>query len=166
MKKQKLQFSAGYSVLELLFYISIFAVLSIVVINSLITMTRSFRESAVFGELVQSGNIVEKISREIRSSLSISTITTNDLKLNTKNTAGNSKTVEFLLSGNNIQYLENNVLTGNLNTPTIAVTALSFTQITTTLGVAVKISLTVKSTNDPQARTYDFYDTVVLRGAY
>ena len=156
----------GDSLVELLFYISLFTILTIVVINSLVTMTRSFKETALEGELVQSGNIIERIEREVKQAVSISSISTTDLKLNTTDSSGTAKTVEFVLSGSEIHLLENNTLTGNLNTPTIAVTALSFTQITTAQGQAVKISLTLKSTNDIQARTVDYNDTAVLRRSY
>ncbi len=156
----------GYAILELLFYIALFAILSIVVINSMIVMARSFRETAVQAELVQSGTVMERISREVRQAYNISSISASDLKLNTTDDAGANKTVEFLLSGSNIQLLENNVLTGNLNTPNITVTNLTFTPITTVKGKAVKISLTLKSNNDTLSRLQDFYDTIVLRGSY
>ena len=132
----------------------------------MITMARSFRETAIQAELVQSGVIIERISREVRQAYGISSISPNDLKLNTKDDAGADKTVEFLLSGSNIQLLENNVLTGNLNAPNISVTAVTFTQINTTQGAAVKIFLTIRSNNDKLNRTQDFYNTVVLRGIY
>lgn len=156
----------GYAVLELLFYISLFIVVSLVVINSLVTMTKSFRETTVQGQLVQSGGIMERISREVKAASNINTINATDLKLDTTDGSGNSKTVEFLLSGSNVQYLENNVLTGNLNPPNITVSGLSFTQITTTEGKAVKIFFTVSAGSGDYTRYADFYDTIVLRGSY
>lgn len=164
IKRNKI--NEGYAVLELLFYLSLFAIISLVVINAMVTMTRSFRETAIQGELVQSSGIMERISREIRGSYDINSISSTALKLNTKDEAGTNKTVEFLLSGTDIQLLEDNVLTGNLNTPKITVTGLNFTQIITTSGKAVKIFFTVSSTSDVLNRTHDFYDTIVLRGSY
>jgi len=163
-KKNKL--NRGYAILELLFYISFFTVFSLLVINAMIIMTKSFRETSIEGEWMQSGVIMERMSREVRASYGINSISANDLKLNTKDSVGANKTVEFLLSGSNVQLLENNVLTGNLNTPNIIVNALSFTQITTVQGKAVKMTLTVRSKNDALNRTVDFYDTIVLRGDY
>lgn len=157
----------GYALLELLFYISLFAILTIVVIDAMITMARSFKETTIQAELVQSGTIMERMSREIRQANDISSISANDLVLNT----GVNKTVEFKFISDepDVQLWENsgsNIFTGNLNTPNIIVTALNFTQIITTKGKAVKILLTVKSTNDVSGRTQNFYDTVVLRGSY
>ena len=169
MKITKLKiknYKNGYAILELLFYIAFFAILSLVVINAMIVMTRSFRETSIQGELIQSGVIMERISREVRQAYNISSISATDLNLDSTDNGGANKTVEFLLSGTDIQLLENGVLTGNLNTPNIAVTALTFTQVTTTKGKAVKVALTVKSNNDALARTQDLYDTIVLRGIY
>lgn len=156
----------GYAVLELLFYISFFAILSILVINAMIAMTDSFRETGVYSEFVQSGFIMEKISREVKSSYAVNTITATSLKLDTTDEDGVNKTVEFALSGANIQFLENDVLVGNLNTPNITITGLNFTEIITTEGKAIKIVLTLSSINDKLMRSVEFYDTVALRGSY
>jgi len=149
----------GYAILELLFYISFFAVFSLLVINSMIIMTKSFRETSIQAEFVQSGAIMERMSREIRQSSSEIYVSATDLKLDTNR-------IEFKLSGSDIQLWTNGTLTGNLNTLNIVVTALNFTQITTIKGKAVKIFLTIKSNNDRLNRTVDFYDTIVLRGDY
>ncbi|MFA5791955.1 MAG: hypothetical protein WC884_02870 [Candidatus Paceibacterota bacterium] len=156
----------GYAILELLFYISFFAVLSLVVITSMITMARSFKETSIQAELVQSGNIMERISREIRASYDINTISANNLKLNIKDSDGVNKTVEFLLSNSDVQLLENDIFIGNLNAPNILISGLVFTQINTTKGKAVKIVFIVQSVNDALNRTQNFYNTIVLRGDY
>lgn len=157
--------SSGYTLLEVIFYISLFVVFSIAIINSLVMMTKAFKETSVYSELAQGGNMIERISREIRNANSIAHIGADTLKLNTKEGASD-KTVEFSLSGSDVRFLENDSFVGNLNTPDVSVTALSFSQITTTQGTAVRVVLTVRSNRDGQNRTVDFYDTVVLRGDY
>ncbi|MCX6751155.1 MAG: hypothetical protein NT161_00055 [Candidatus Nomurabacteria bacterium] len=169
MKITKLKiknWKGGYALLETIFYILLFAILSIAVINAMITMTKSFKETTIQAELMQGENIMERISRETRGAYGIASISTSDLKLNTKDALGVNKTVEFVLSGSDIRLLESDVFTGNLNTQNISITALTFTQITTTKGTAVKIFLTVVSDQDSQNRDEDYYDTVVLRGDY
>lgn len=156
----------GYAIIELLFYIALFVVLSLVVISAMITMARSFREISLQSDLTRSGAVMERISREIRQAHDISLIGAGSLELNTKDEAGADKLVKFLLSGSDVQLWENGVLTGNLNAPGILISNLTFTQITTAGGKAVKISLAVQSGNDALNRAYDFYDTVVLRGSY
>lgn len=156
----------GYALLETIFYILLFAILSIAVINAMITMTKSFKETTIQAGLMQGGNIMERISREIRQAYGINLISTSNLKLNTKDSVGVNKTIEFSLTGSNIRLLDNDVFTANLNISNITVTGLIFTQIATTKGAAVKILLTIKSNYDSQNRNESFYNTVVLRGDY
>jgi len=156
----------GYAILELLFYISFFAIISLVVIEAMITMTRSFKEISIQAEWSRGENIMERISREIRTAYEINTIGSGNLKLNTKDSDGENITMQFLLSGSDIQFFNNEVLVGNLNTPNVLVSGLTFTQINTTKGKAIKIFFTVQSAGDILNRTQDFYNTVVLRGIY
>jgi len=169
MKITKLKiknWKGGYALLETIFYILLFAILSIAVINSMITMTKSFKETAIQAELMQGANIMERISREIRQAYAINSIGVSNLKLNTTDSAGLNKTVEFSLSGSNIRLLDNDVFTGNLNTANVNVAGLVFIQINTTKGTAVKISLIIRSNHDLLNRDKDFYNTIVLRGSY
>ena len=152
----------GYAILELLFYIAFFVTLSLVVIDAMITMARSFREISIQAELTQSGTIMERMSREIRQASSINSISANNLALN----IGVSQTIEFKFISPNIQLWDNGSNIGNLNSPNIAVTALNFTQIATAKGKAVKVSLTLRDNNDIQGRLVNFYDTITLRGSY
>ena len=164
IKKKK---DGGYAVLELLFYISFFGVLSLLAINAMITMARSFKETTIQAEFVQSGAIMERMSREIKQAYDIDvTSTATDLKLNVKDSAGVSKIVELKLVSPNIELWDAGANIGNLNPPNITVTSLAFTQITALEGKSVKIVLSVRSNNDTQARVQDFRNTVVLRGSY
>jgi Tfp pilus assembly protein PilE len=156
----------GYALIELLFYISIFAILILVVINSMIVMTKSFRETTIQTELVNTSSIMERMSREIRQASSISSISTSNLVLNTTDEFEVDKTVEFSLSNSNIDFSENGISQGNLNTPNIIISNLNFTEITTTEGKAIKILITLYSTNDDLNRNIDFYNTIALRGNY
>ncbi len=156
----------GYTLIELVFYIALFAVLSFSVISALITMTKSFKETTIQAQLTVGGDVMDRLSREIRKANSITAITSTDLTLATTDDAGADKTLEFQLSGTDLKLIENSTFTGNLNTPNIAITALTFTQITTAQGKGIKVVVTIKSVNDTLARTADYNDTIVLRGGY
>ncbi len=159
--------NGGYALIEMLFYISIFVILSVTIINALVMMVKSFAETSIQADFVQSGNILERMSREIRQATSIDTTSTSsNLKLNSTTTAGAAKTIQFVLSGTNLQLWEGNVLTGNLNAPNIQVTSLIFTQITTAKGKAIRVQISVQNTKDKSARTVNFYDTIGLRRSY
>ena len=156
----------GYVIVEFLFYISILAILILVIINAMIIMTKSFHETTIQSELARASSIMERVSREIRQASSISSISASNLVLNTTDEFGSNKTIEFLLTGSDINFLENSVSSGNLNTPNISISNLTFTEITTVEGKAVKIFLTLYSINDALIRNVNFYNTIVLRGSY
>src|SRR3989344_9230344 len=158
--------SGGYSILELLFYIAFFVTFSLFVINAMIMMTKSFKETSIYVELAQGGVILERIGREIRQADNISSISVNDLILNTTDTNNVSRAVGFRFVSPDIQFWDAGVGWGDLNLPNTVVTGLAFTEITTAKGKAVKVVLSVRSNNDSLARVVDFYDTVVLRGSY
>lgn len=166
MIKKGIKNSSGYALLETLFYVFFLGVLSIVVINSILVMTKSFKETRRQTEIVQSSHIMERISREIKQAYSIASISSTSLRLNTRDAAGTSKTIEFTLLGTDLRLLDNGTFIGNLNLPSILISNLSFTEITTSRGTAVKVSFSVGSNRDLLNRTYDFYNTAVLRGAY
>jgi competence protein ComGC len=166
MKNQNYKNQKGYALVEMLFYIAIFSVLTLAVVNSLITMTKSFKSTAIQADLVQSSGVMERISREIRQADSINSISASDLKINTRDALDNVKTVRFLLSGSDVLFYENDVLTGNLNTTNIDVTTLSFTEITTAQSKAIRILLSAQSVRDGSGRVADFFNTVALRGDY
>ena len=168
MIKKIKKINSGFSLIEMIFYIALFAVISIVVINSIMTMARSFKEVSIQREITQGGEIMERISREIRQATKINTTVdvNGDLRLDTKNDVGAYKLVEFLLTNSDIHLIENGSYTGNLNSPNIKVVVLTFNQINTAQGQAIQVLLTISSKHDNQHRNYSYQNTIVLRGNY
>jgi len=158
--------NSGNTLIETLFYISLFAVLSIVLIDVMIIMTKSFKETRIQGELIQGSTILERISRELRQADDFS-YGSNILTVNTKDISNNSKTVTFTFANPNIQIVDS-VLgnLGNLNTANISVSGFVVSPITTIKGKAANLSLSIRSNNDSTNRIENFYNTVVLRGDY
>src|SRR3989344_5037465 len=101
--------NSGYVLLELLFYISFFAAMSLAVVSALITMAGSFRETAILAKLSESAGIIERVAREIRGAEDITLLGAGNLKLSTTDEAGQPETVEFLLDGTDIELLEDDV---------------------------------------------------------
>ena len=156
----------GVTLIETIFYIVLFSMLSTVVIYSIVTMTKSFKEISIQRELTQGGEIMERISREIRQANAITSLGANSLVLASKDSDGNDKSVQFVLDNSNIALSENGNSSSNLNSPDIKVSALTFGQVNTVKGKAVKISLTIISRHDMLNRSYDINKTIVLRGDY
>ena len=166
MKLIKSQNKKGFTLLEMVFYVALFSVISLILVQAIITMVASFRETQITADINQTNQVLERVSREIRQAISISTITATNLKLNTTDSSGNAATITFTLAGTNLELRQNAVLIGNLNSTNLNITALTFTQITTSNSSAVKIEMTVTSNRYGSVRTANFYDTLVLRGSY
>ena len=155
--------NTGVTLVEILFYTAVFAVVSLVIVQSMIAMVNAFRQNEVNSDLAQASTIMEKISREIRDSTSINSITSTTIDLDDSVSA---TTVDFILSGTDIEYYEDDVLIGDLNSTNLSINSLDFTQITTAESVAVKVEMTVQSNRHNSTKTVTYYDTLVLRGSY
>ncbi|MBP9802788.1 MAG: hypothetical protein KBD14_00565 [Candidatus Pacebacteria bacterium] len=165
-KNQKL--NKGFSLIEMVFYISIFIVLSLVTIDAIIALTKSFKTTKVNIELAQAGTIIEKISREIKQAESVTVSSSTDITINTFDENGNDKVIRYLLSGTNLEVYENGSgsSSGNLNPSNIKISSLSFTDLNTTLSNAVRIYMRLGSNHYNSTKEVEYYNTVVLRGGY
>lgn len=156
----------GFSLLEMIFYIAIFLMLSMIIIEASVILTKSFRTVKINIELAEGANIMERISREIREASGIVSISSTDLKVQKEVGPLTWVSDQFTLSGSNILFYENDVLVGNLNPTTLSVSELTFTQINTANSVAVKVEFTITSTRYGGAPSVTFYNTIVLRDSY
>jgi type II secretory pathway pseudopilin PulG len=162
----------GYTVVELIVYIAIFAVLSVGVINSLVIITKTYVQTSNYRHLLSDGELaLERITREIRESTSINNgassfnISPGILFVNGLTDLGVSKNTSFSVVNDKIQISQNGTPLGYLTSDKTKVTNLTFHLITTAHSNAVKISLSLETTSRTPM-TYNFYTTVVLRGTY
>ena len=158
--------NAGDSLVEVIFYVALFAILSVVLLDILITMTGLSMATMVDRDIMQGSTIMENISRGLKQANNFS-FASNILTVNTKDDSGNPKTITYTFSNNNIQTTDS-VLgdLGNLNIPNISVDSFNVSMINTLQGKAAKINLTIESNRDSENNTEDFEDTVILRGSY
>lgn len=163
----------GYSVIEIIIYLAIFAFLSVTVINSFIVVLGSFNITRTNRDLLESGSTaMERISKEIRQAYDVDTVnsiflsTPGSLQLNSTNSSGTASVIKFSVSSNALNMYQDGVLVGNLLGQNISPTNLVFRRIVTTNGEAIKIELTLQDTRNKDHPSASFYDTVILRGEY
>jgi type II secretory pathway pseudopilin PulG len=163
----------GYSIVEILVYLAIFTSLSVLVINSFITILATFDMTRSNRDLLESGaTAMERISREIRQAESVdvpnSTLgsTPGILELDSTNSGGTPVAIRFVTSSGALNLYEEGTLIGNLLGQNISVTNLVFRRIITTNGEALKVELTIQDTSTKVARSENFYNTIILRGQY
>ena len=156
----------GYTLVETIFYVSLFAIVSFILLDVLMKMTDLFINTAVRADIVQGSKILENISRELKQGENF-TFSSNILTVNTRDEYGNPITLVYTLSGTNIG-INDSVLgnLGNLNTPNISVVSFDIDSINTLQSKAAKIYLSIRSNRDVVANVENFQNTIVLRGSY
>lgn len=169
----------GFSIIEIIIYLSIFTFISIFVVNALIVSMSSFSTTSTNHALLEGGlSSMDRISREVRQANSIDSIDIDNspgtLQLNSTDTLGKviavkiKKETDLSLNIYKSVYTSptNLVLVDNLLNSSIVVDSLIFRRIDTKAGEAVKIEMTLRDTKSKNNRSANFYDTVILRGSY
>lgn len=163
----------GYSIVEILVYLAIFTTMSIMVINYFIVVLGSLHTTRANRDLLESGaTSMERIAREVRQADSVdivnSTLSSSPgaLQLNSTDSSGNPMIIKFSVTNGALNLYEDGSLIGNLLSENISVTTLVFRRIVTANGEAVKIELTLQSTDSDDSQSENFYNTIILRGGY
>lgn len=153
----------------MIIYVSILAMLMLVVISTLVTMTRSYRTLKVSKNLNHSAVVaMERMTREIRNARTVitaqSTFDAHPGRLYLQQPG--TDTTEFFMEDGLLKMNKNGVYEGPLTTSDAVVTDLTFTYGTTTQSENVRIDLTLEATSGDKVKTERFYASVVLRGSY
>jgi hypothetical protein len=169
---RKIKTNQGVTLVETVIYVVFFATIITVMIYGLVStfkayaFTRSKRQIAIDANLA-----IERMVREIRQASSVNDgassfgVNPGVLRLNGTDSSGNPRTVDFSVVNDVITITENSVVTGGVTSGITDVSNLTFRKLTTPLGAAIKIELTVQSSKGtPTSAT--FYDTAVMRGVY
>lgn len=164
----------GFTLIEIIVYLAIFAVLSVLVVETIITVTDAFGKARVKRTLALEGRgAMERMMREIRLATSVditgSVLDTNPgrIKLNTVVSPSDSAPAvrEFLISGKHL------ILRDGANDIAIvanaSTTKLIFRHILgSDVSDAVRIELEIEDGQGDRYMSVPFYSTAVLRGSY
>jgi len=169
MSIQRNKKESGFSLIESVIYLALFVMLSSLLIDSLIIMSKSYIETRVNRDLLDSMNVpFERMTRDIRGASSVvfgssSVFGTNPGTLTIENP--NSGTESFSLV-NGAVYFTGSDGASNLTSNEVYVDSLIFRNISTSQGSAIKIEMTLHSLRSSSARSISLSDTVALRGDY
>lgn len=162
------QTQQGYSLIELVIYIALFALISVVIMNALITVMRTYASAQGYRRLQTNGELImERVVREVRdaSALSGGSVYTSNpgtLSLSGTDGSGAAHTAVFSVS-NGALVLNDNGTSANLSTSEVAISNFIVRRITTAGGEGIKIELTLTTTNG-HIVSASFYGTAMLRG--
>jgi competence protein ComGC len=164
----------GFSVMEMIIYISILTVLIVIVMNILISINRSEKIIRATKNIQTSGvSTLERITREVRSASDIDSLGSvfdvhpSRLSLVRTNPAGSVvRTVEFFLDSGSLRVRENGVDLGALSDQSVEITNLVFRQFMNDNSKGVRIELTLKSGAGSAERSLTLYATGIIRKSF
>lgn len=153
----------GFSLLELVVSMALFAIILFAVVSSFISMNLSNSRTMADREASENAKrALEEITYEIKAAKSIytSTTTANQLSLETSNYLPEGEThtfIDFFLCGSAICFKKEGQDAITLTSSSVQVTNLTFSQISTGNASSVQVGLTVNNfslTSTSTVRTY------------
>lgn len=163
----------GFSLVEVVLYVGLFSMLSVVAINAMMQTVTSFNYLRSSRDMNDSAvKVMERLTRDIKSATSVdlvnSTFNANPgrLTLNTVNASGTPMVVEYYVSGNTLRIKEDTIDKGSLISSRTQIDGLVFYYINTGHTVGIKINLRLRPSRGDTIDENYFYDTIILRGTY
>ena len=161
----------GYSIIEILIYVAILGTISIFSVESIISVFNGFKHLNVVSQISNNANVsLELMLRDIRRASDVdgdvSVFKTNPGVLRLIIDSGY---VDYFLSGNILQRIENGGSVENITTSTTDVTNLVFFREISESGVSseiIKIDITIRSGENRFQKSKKFFGSAVLRGMY
>lgn len=160
----------GISILEIVIYFSLLAVLTVVVISSLISLFKSYNTIKVQQDMeISALQIIDKLQRDIYRADTIvqgqSSFSVPEGSLAVSIVDGTTDTYRYYVASSTFKVAKNGVFIGNLSQPNVIVNSFIVRQIVSTSSEAVKIELTLGVTPRYATSTIykNFYTTVQLR---
>lgn len=166
--------TTGFTLIETIIYICIFALILIALVQTIISVNKSYGAIKSNQALEMSASdSLNRMSRDIRNATSIVMASSSfnshpgRLTLNSKDGSGVVRTVEYYIDGSKmLQIIENGVSGGKLTSSSTPVSNLVFRLIDTGNSSAIKIDLSLQVQKNKATTTESFSATYVLRGSY
>ncbi len=169
----KLNKQKGFSLIELLVYISSLIIILMIVINSLLLMSNSYAGLKITQKINQTATgIIGRIILDTRwsnglgSTGSIFNADAGSLSLNVLDDNGDSTEVTFYLDGTDLKMKEGLNDPIVLNLPGVKVDKFFLNFVDTGISKLVKIELELSMERKGKVKTETFYDSVVMRESY
>ena len=160
----------GFSLIEMIIYISIVTVTFVIVVNTILSFTHSYRSLTALRLVEHTGvDAMERMSRDIRFAGIVdtanSTLGSSPGVLTIVSTvSGVVTTTKFYLQNDVVKVDVNGVYVGPLTISNTTVTSLLFTRLTNSVSSAVKVDMTVSATVSDVTKTNTYHSTIILKG--
>lgn len=160
----------GYTLVEMVVYVAILSIITVVIANTLVSFSRSYRDLLALRIVDHSGiDAMERITRDTRSATTVdlanSTLGTSPGVLTLiKTTNSISTTTKFYIQNGILKTDVNGTYSGPLTLSKASVTNLVFTKINSSVGSAVKVDMTIGATVGAVTKNKNYHSTIILKG--
>ncbi len=164
----------GFSIVEVIIYFSMLAIMSTLVITSIINLFKNYNVIKANQYIEYNAiSIIDKLTRDTRDAQSIDIVDSSfsvaqgSVSLNIASSTNEAVTnsVKFYLENNKIKYMKDGVYFGNLSTNNVAVSNFKIYYINASSTEAIKVELNLEII--PHLNTLpiskNFYTTIQLR---
>ena len=170
-KNKKINFKKGFSLLEMVIYISILVLVLVVVVNMTTVIILSQKKVASLRVIEHSSGVsLDRMTREIKDSLDVDIVESvfgvhpGKLVLDTTDLEGNPKKIEFYIDANTL-ILKDGLTENPLTDAEVSVTNLVFQQVTENRAKAIRMELTLEAGAGEFYRSEDFLAAALIRNA-
>ena len=179
MKPVKLHHRRGFSLIEVVLYVSLFSLMSLLTLEALYQTVRAFTNLRISRDINDSSvKIMERITRDIKGAteIKVSSVFDTDpgtLTLTTVSASGTPMVVQYIRVGNAIHLREAATEAGlvagdkgSLLSSQTSISGVLYRRINTGNTEGIKIELHITASRGAVTATHEFYNTVILRGSY
>lgn len=167
---KKLNSTNGYTLVEMIIYISLLFFVTFLVANTIVSFSSSYRDLLALRRVEQSAlGAMERITRDVRAADSIDAgnstfaISPGALTLITVS-SGTTVTKRFYIDGNILKIDLDGTYFGPLTASNARITQLMFNELNNGISRAIKTSMTIEATVGGTVKSKKYYSTVILRG--
>lgn len=155
-------YKKGFSLVEMLIYVALLSVIFLLIVQTVLSFTGSYRQLAANRALEHTAlKVMERITRDIRGASDVSVSSGTLTLIHSSN--GVSTTTQFYLENQTVKMSINGTYYGPLSIASAPVTALIFTVLTASDSEAVKIDMTAQGKSGPVTRTKSFHSTIIAK---
>ncbi len=162
----------GFSVVESIIYLALTALFMVLIIDTLVSISGSYRKLTLARVLSHSASVsMERMTRELRTASDIDPVGSvfdsdfGRVVLHTTDANGVVGTVLFALEDGAVVLYENGVLTGRLTTLSASTTSLFLHFYDNGTSEALSIDMTLEATRGDETRVESFRTMVTLRNS-
>ena len=149
----------GFSLIEMLVYISILVFMLVIILEIIISITQKDRIIESKRNIENSAALtLERVTREVRESTAISVPSSTRLVL-----TESDGTIEFYLSDARIFLKENGIDIGALTSSSTRVTSLNFIRFASSTSEGVRVLMTLESGTTTDYQMESFYTSAIKR---